>query len=230
MPTNNLLDLEQKLNIEFKDKELLRTAFTHRSFINENVEIKEHNERLEFLGDAVLEIIISEYLFNKYPLLREGELTAYRSAIVKMETLAEISGELDFGNHILMSKGEEMTGGRARPYILANTFEAFLGAYFIDQGIEACKRFLSSVFFDKISTIIRDKDYIDSKSKLQEITQEKFKEIPVYKVIKEEGPDHDKTFTIQVMVKSKILGTGSGKSKQYAQQEAAKNAINELVN
>ncbi len=226
----NTQKIEEKIHITFNDKMLLQTAFTHRSFLNEaNGVATEHNERLEFLGDAVLEILVSEYLFNKFPNLREGDLTTFRSAVVKMESLADISAELGFGELILMSKGEEMTGGRTRPYILANTFEAFLGALFIDQGIEECKRFLSSVFFDKINTIIENKDYIDAKSHLQEVTQERFKLTPVYKLVKEEGPDHDKTFTVNVLVKGKIMGTGTGKSKQQAQQEAAKNALDALT-
>lgn len=227
---DNLAELEKKLNVSFKNKNLLETAFTHRSYINEsNGAVQEHNERLEFLGDAVLEILVSEYLFNKFPNLREGDLTAYRSAVVKMESLAEISEELSFGKYISMSKGEEMTGGRHRPYILANTFEAFLGSLFVDQGIEECKRFISSVFFDKIDTIIEEKRYIDSKSQLQEMSQEVYKVTPLYKLIKEEGPDHDKTFTVDVIIKDKILGKGVGKSKQQAQQDAAKDALKHFI-
>jgi ribonuclease III len=227
---DNIQAIEEKFDIHFTNKQLLSTAFTHRSYINEsNGTVQEHNERLEFLGDAVLEILVSEYLFNKFPEAPEGELTAYRSAVVKMESLAEIALELGFGEYLLMSKGEEMTGGRTRPYILANTFEAFLGALFMDQGIEACKRFLSSAFFGKIDKAIEDKEYIDSKSKLQEITQDRFKQMPVYKLVKEEGPDHSKTFTVQVLIKNKVVGEGVGKSKQYAQQEAAKDALQKLI-
>lgn len=227
---NNLVSIiEEKFKIKFKDENLLNIAFTHRSYINEsNGKGIEHNERLEFLGDAVIEILVSEYLFNRFPDLREGDLTAFRSASVRMESLADVSLKLGFGELIKMSKGEEMTGGRTRPYILANTFEAFLGALFIDQGIDTCKVFLSSVLFDKIDTIIETKEYIDAKSSLQEITQERFKQMPIYKLINEVGPDHDKTFSVEVWLKDRFLGKGEGKSKQQAQQEAAKDALTKL--
>lgn len=222
--------LQEKLHTHFQNGQLLLTAFTHRSFLNESQNKgEEHNERMEFLGDAALEILVSEYLYKQFPDLREGVLTAYRSAVVKMESLAEVAKDLEFGEYIRMSKGEAMTGGRTRPYILANTFEAFLGALFLDQGLDACKRFLSLVFFDRINTIIQEKGYIDSKSHLQELAQEKFKQIPVYKLVKEEGPDHDKVFTVTVSIQDKILATGTGKSKQQAQQDAATVALQSLM-
>jgi ribonuclease-3 len=222
----NLEELEKNIGVTFSNRTLLETAMTHRSFINEaNGQATEHNERLEFLGDAVLEILVSEYLFTTYPQYREGDLTALRSAVVKMESLSEIALTLGLGEYIRMSKGEEQTGGRQRPYILANTFEAFLGALFLDQGMEACKVFLSSVLFDKIGKVIEQKDYIDSKSYLQERTQEKYHVTPLYRLVKEDGPDHDKTFTVEVLVNNKVFGVGSGKSKQQAQQEAALQAL-----
>lgn len=223
------IELNRKLNLNFKNLDLLKTALTHRSYLNEsNEKNRENNERLEFLGDAVLEIIVSEYLFNKYPNSAEGELTSYRSAVVRMESLADIALDLSLGDYIYMSKGEEQTGGRQRPYILANTFEALLGAIFLDQEIEACKKFLFSVFFDKIDKIINDKGYIDAKSSLQELTQEKYKKMPVYRLVSQKGPDHDKTFVVEVLLKNEVLAKGSGKSKQQAQQDAAKNALEKL--
>jgi len=225
-----LEEFEKQYSLDFHDKFLLETAFTHRSYVNESGDKHTiHNERLEFLGDAVLEILVSEYLFYKFPDLPEGLLTTYRSASVRMESLADVSLELGLGLYLRMAKGEEATGGRTKPYILANTFEAFLGALFLDQGIEACKKFLSSVFFGKIDKVITEKTYVDNKSRLQELLQEKSRQMPTYKVLQETGPDHDKTFIVGVYLKNaEMLGRGVGKTKQQAQQEAAKEALQKL--
>ncbi len=222
---------EEQMKLKFNDKELLKRSLTHRSFLNENREEElKNNERLEFLGDAVLELVISEYLFNEYPDRPEGELTSFRAAVVKTDSLAKISKKLGIGEFLLMSKGEEMTGGRDKEFLLANTFEAIVGALYIDQGYEACKKFLTKHLIPQISTIVKYRLDIDSKTKLQEITQNKFKTTPVYKVTKEKGPDHDKTFTVVAMIRGKIYGEGEGITKQKAEDAAAGQALRKLEN
>jgi ribonuclease III len=221
---------ESKIGLKFKDKELLKRSLTHRSFLNENKDEElKNNERLEFLGDAVLELVISEYLFNTYPERAEGDLTSFRAAVVKTDSLAKISKQLGIGEFLLMSKGEEMTGGREKDYLLANTFEAIIGALYLDQGYEPVKEFLIKHLVPQISTIVKYRLDIDSKTKLQETTQTKFKTTPVYKVIKEKGPDHDKVFTVAVMIKGKIYGEGEGITKQKAEDAAAGQALRKLV-
>jgi ribonuclease III len=221
---------ESKIGLKFKDKELLKRSLTHRSFLNENKDEElKNNERLEFLGDAVLELIISEYLFNTYPERAEGDLTSFRAAVVKTDSLAKISKQLGIGEFLLMSKGEEMTGGREKDYLLANTFEAIIGALYLDQGYEPVKEFLIKHLVPQISTIVKYRLDIDSKTKLQETTQTKFKTTPVYKVIKEKGPDHNKIFTVAVMIKGKIYGEGEGITKQKAEDAAASQALRKLV-
>jgi ribonuclease-3 len=185
----------------------------------------QHNERLEFLGDAVLELLSTQFLFIKYPDRPEGDLTSFRAALVRTESLAEASTSLHLGEHIYMSKGEAATGGRTRPYILANTFEAVLGAIFLDQGLEACQALVERVILPKIDDIVANRLDIDPKSKLQEIAQEKLKHTPTYEVVSESGPDHDKTFTMSVRIGKEVFGTGDGKSKQEAEQNAAHSAL-----
>lgn len=227
---HNISIVEKKLKVNFKNKELLQRALTHRSYINENKNYTlGHNERLEFLGDAVLELLITEKLFHTYPNQPEGILTSIRAALVRTETLAEKSRKLNYGAHLLMSKGEEITGGRDREYILANTFEAVLGAMYLDQGLAVCKSFLETVLFPMISNIIKEEKYIDNKSKLQEVAQEKLKFTPYYEVIEETGPDHDKTFTMVTMIGKKQYGKGKGKNKQIAEQMAAKRTLEILL-
>jgi len=218
--------LEEILQISFKDKDLLEKSLTHRSYINENRgEEAKHNERLEFLGDAVLELLVTEKLFADYPDYPEGILTSIRSATVRTETLADASRKLNYGKYIRMSVGEEETGGRDRNYILANTFEAVLGAIYLDQGYEVCKEFMYRTLFTRIEGIIENEDYIDAKSKLQELIQEKVRITPHYELVSEDGPDHEKIFTMAIMVGDEKVAEGSGKSKQLAEQEAAKAAI-----
>lgn len=222
----DLNKVQETIGVEFKDASLLERALTHRSFLNENrQEDLKHNERLEFLGDAVLELLVTEWLFAHYPEKPEGILTSVRAAAVRTETLAELSRELGYGEHLLMSKGEEATGGRDRDYILANTFEAVLGAIYLDRRIEACIALLEKVLFPKIPKIIESELYIDSKSKLQEIAQEKYKITPIYQLVGEKGPDHDKIFTMAVMIGEKEYARGEGKNKQTAEQEAAGEAL-----
>ena len=221
-----LSDLEKNLNIKFSDRTLLRTALTHRSYLNEHPEYKgESNERLEFLGDAVLELTVSCYLFKSFPKLPEGQLTVLRSAIVSTKTLAKVAKSLNLGQFLFLAKGEEKGGGRSNTTLLANTVEAVIGAIFLDQGLEPVQNFIKEHILALLPQIIKSGAYKDPKSKLQEIVQGKFKNPPIYQVIKEEGPDHAKVFTVAVYVDSKKLGQGKGLSKQEAEEEAAQKAL-----
>jgi ribonuclease-3 len=188
----------------------------------------QHNERFEFLGDAVLELIVTKYLFNNQPSRAEGELTSFRAAIVRTESLADMSTKLEVGKYIFMSKGEEATGGRERQYILANTFEAILGSIYLDGGLEPCERLVYEKLMPKLPEIVENRLDIDAKSKLQEITQDLYKYTPTYEVVEEKGPDHDRVFTVKVIVKDKSYGTGTGKSKQEAEQNAAQSALKKI--
>ena len=216
---------------QFKDQSLLKTALTHRSALNERAasKQKESNERLEYLGDAVLELVTSEYLFKRFPKEPEGKLTAYRSALVKTETLAQVAKQLKLGEKLELSKGEEKSGGRHNPSLLANTFEAIVGALYLDQGLDVVRQFLYKHLFPKVDNIIKQQTYLDPKSYLQELVQAKGLSAPSYQLVKEIGPDHNKVFTVQVMVGDKTVGTGKGKSKQQAQREAAKIAIEKYI-
>lgn len=221
-------DIEQFLKTtvpgSIKSLAIFNEAFTHRSFS------RNHNERLEFLGDAVLELVVTELLFADYKDLAEGQLTSFRAAIVKTESLAQEALRLGMSEVIRMSKGEEATGGRTRQYILADVFEAFIGALYLDQGYERAKEFIIKNLYYKMGDIVISRSDIDAKSKLQELVQEKFKETPYYKVIKEEGPDHDKTFTVVVMIGDKEYEVGTGKSKQLAEQESAAKTLAAITN
>lgn len=224
-----LTELEQQLSISFTNKDLLRQVFVHRSYLNENSGFDlEHNERLEFLGDAVLELVVTEYLYKNYP-NPEGELTNWRSALVRGVMLAEIAGTIGLGDYLLLSRGEQKSGGKARQLILANTFEAFIGALYLDKGYTAAQEFVSTHLLHKLPDILEHKLYMDPKSRLQELSQEKWSVTPVYKVIGESGPDHAKSFTVGVFVDGKQLGVGSGSSKQNAEQAAASNALEGIV-
>ena len=208
----------------FKNDSLLQTALTHRSALNE-LSLKESNERLEFLGDAVLELITTKFLFNKFPTLNEGILTSYRSALVKTTSLAAVAEGIGLGQQLKMSKGEEATGGRTNPSLLADTFEAVLGALYLDQDLEAVEAFLQKELFINLDTILKDRLYKDPKSDLQEKVQSLGFTTPSYDVVSAEGPDHDKTFTVNVTVGDQAMGEGTGKSKQQAQQAAAEAAM-----
>lgn len=219
-------EIENKLNINFRDLSLLKQAFTHRSYLNENKSTGlEHNERLEFLGDAVLELVVTDYLFLKYPRKPEGELTALRSALVNSVMLAGISTELDFNSHLLLSKGESKDTGRARQYILANTFEAVVGAIYLDLGYEVAKDFIGRVLLPKTEEIEEKRLWIDAKSFFQEKAQEYVGVTPTYKTIKEQGPDHDKEFTVGLYLGDLLISEGMGKSKQEAETDAARNGL-----
>jgi ribonuclease-3 len=222
----DLAEFEKITGIVFKDKKLLEQAFIHRSYINENNGSKlSHNERLEFLGDAVLELIVTDYLYNKYPDRDEGELTAYRSALVNAVIIGEVAQALGMNDYLLLSKGEAKDAGRARSYILANTYEAYVGAVYLDQGYNAARDFIAGTLFGKIDTIVAKKLWRDAKSLVQEKSQEYLNVTPVYKVISESGPDHDKHFTIGVFFGDEQIATGKGKSKQEAEQAAARAAL-----
>ncbi len=217
---------EEKTGIVFKDKELLKQAFIHRSYINENPHSDlSHNERLEFLGDAVLELIVTDYLYRKYPSFTEGELTAIRSALVNAVIISGIAAELGMNDYLLLSKGEAKDNGKARQYILANTYEAYMGAVYMDQGYEAAKKFVADTILPHTDEIVSKKLWRDPKSLVQEKAQEKVGTTPFYKVLYESGPDHDKHFTVGIFFGADIIAEGKGKSKQEAEQKAAENAL-----
>lgn len=227
---NNIEGLETNINVVFNDKELLETAVTHRSYINEHRKVKEHNERLEFLGDAVLELIVSDFLFRKFVDRAEGDLTSFRSALVRTDSLALTAKDLKIGEYILLSKGEEDSGGREKDYLLANAFEAVLGSIYLDQGYEVSRKFVEQFLLPKIDDIVENRLDIDNKTRIQELAQSVHKSTPVYEVIKEEGPDHDKTFTVVVKIDGKIIGEGVGSSKQRAEEKAAKVGVEYIEN
>ncbi len=210
----------------FNNIDILREAFTHRSYLNEHRGISWfHNERLEFLGDAVLELVITEYLYNKYPKENEGRLTAYRSALVNTNSISDAASELKMGDYLLLSKGEARDTGRARLAILANTFEAVAGAIFLDQGFDAAKNFIKAILVPKLDEIITNRSWQDAKSNFQEQSQEHVAITPRYTTIREIGPDHEKIFEIGVYLGDELIATGQGKSKQDAEQLAAKAAL-----
>ena len=214
-----------ELNPKFKDKDLLENAFVHRSYLNENPEFPfPSNERMEFLGDAVLEQVVSDYIYHKFPALPEGELTALRAALVRTESLAEESRRLGLGQKLLLSKGEEQTGGRDNPYLLANTFEALIGAWYLDQGIEEASKFIHEHLLYKAESAIKA-GVKDPKSKFQEITQAQFSITPNYRVTREWGPPHDRRFLSAVYLKKKKVAEGEGKSKKEAEEAAARSAL-----
>jgi ribonuclease-3 len=218
--------LEQQIKVQFTDKNLLKQAFTHRSFINENKNTaQEHNERLEFLGDAVLELAATSFLFKKYPKKHEGDLTSFRAALVNTNSLSEVASKLGFNDFLLLSKGESKDTGRARQYILADTFEAVIGAIYLDQGYDIAYKFIDTNLLILTEGIVSTGSWIDAKSYFQERSQELLSVTPIYETILEEGPDHNKYFTVAVKIKDETIATGKGKSKQEAEQEAARNAL-----
>lgn len=219
-------EFEEKIGVRFQEKNILKEAFTHRSYLNENRHYKSgHNERLEFLGDAVLELIVTDYLYKKYPKKPEGDLTAYRSALVNSVTLSKVATDLGINEHMMMSKGESKDVGRARQYILANALEALIGAIYLDQGYEVTRIFVEKFILILTENIIEEGKWIDAKSRFQEKSQEKLSITPMYKTVKETGPDHDKHFTVGVFLEEELIAEGIGKSKQDAEQEAAKKAL-----
>lgn len=215
----------QALGLTFADLDLFEEALTHRSYLNENRTSKSHNERLEFLGDAVLELAVTRFLFDKYPKKPEGELTAYRAALVNTYSLADTADAVGLNDMLLLSKGESKDTGRARQIILANAFEAVLGAIYLDQGYDAAEGFVAKHLYPKIDEVVDKRMWQDAKSRFQELAQEKKSVTPQYRTLKQEGPDHDKRFTVGVFLGEKEIARGEGKSKQEAEQAAATAAI-----
>ena len=217
---------EAKIGHQFKDQRLLESAFTHRSYLNENRDAaREHNERLEFLGDAVLELVVTEFLFAKYPTKPEGDLTAYRAALVNTQSISDAGQKLGMNEYLLLSRGESRDTGRARQIILANAFEALIGALYLDQGYVAAKDFIAKQLFHKTDDVVARRLWQDAKSRLQEIAQEKLGITPAYQVLDQSGPDHDKTFVVGAFIGNDKVATGEGRSKQEAEQAAAEKAL-----
>lgn len=219
-----LLELHK---IEYKNIDLYEQAFIHRSYINENPKFAMgHNERLEFLGDSVLELIVTDFLYKKYPDHAEGDLTAYRAALVNTISIGELGGELGFNDYLKLSRGESKdVNSRARMSILADSYEAMLGAIYLDIGYEACVRFVANTLLPHTDAIVRGGLFKDPKSHVQEKSQEKYQLTPVYKVLNESGPDHNKTFIIGIYFGDRKVAEGEGNSKQLAESDAAKNAV-----
>lgn len=226
---------QKKTDVVFTDPDLLRTAFTHRSYLNEARAARHevvlgagvHNERLEFLGDAVIELIITDHLFRKYPHATEGDLTGYRAALVNAQILGGIAEKLGMNECLLLSKGEAKDTGRARATILANTFEAVTGALYLDQGYAAAEKFVTTHVLSHIDEVVQRGSWRDAKSAFQEFAQAKYGITPAYKTVKSEGPDHARIFTVTVTVGDIAVAEGSGKSKQEAEQAAAQRALEE---
>ena len=219
---NDFSQFEKAIGVSFRDKSLLKTAFTNRSYLNENRNARiEHNERLEFLGDAVLELAVTEYLFEKYPAKPEGELTSFRSALVNAATLSKIAAGLSMNDFLLLSRGEARDTGRARQIILANAIEALIGAIFLDQGYVGAKDFIARNILPLTDEIVSNRAWLDPKSHFQERAQEVFGVTPSYETLSETGPDHDKHFLVGVFIGREKVAVGDGKSKQEAEQNAA---------
>lgn len=218
--------LEKRLGVKFEDRSFLKQALTHRSYLNENRAWPlGHNERLEFLGDAVLELIVKEFLFRKYPSIQEGLLTAYRSGLVNNVTLSDTAVELGLNDFLLMSKGEAKDTGRARAQILANTFESIVGALYLDQGYESARTFVARFLLPKMDEIVEGGLWRDPKSQLQEAAQEHLRLTPTYEVLEEKGPDHGRQFIVGVYFGSDLVARGQGGAKQLAEADAAKTAL-----
>jgi ribonuclease-3 len=222
-------ELERSLGLVFYDKSLLQRAFTHRSFLNEHPEFPlEDNERLEFLGDAVLDFVTGEYLYHRYPELQEGPLTSLRSVLVRRETLARFARRLNLGHYLLMGHGEAGSGGRNRPANLCATFEALIGALYLDQGLDSILRFLEPLIVPEISRTVQERLDRDPKSHLQELAQARMHSTPRYATVAESGPDHAKQFTVEAIIGGQVYGRGQGPSKQMAAQAAARAALNQF--
>jgi len=224
----DLQEFEEIIEVKFDNKDLLKQALTHRSFLNENKNLRGgHNERLEFLGDAVLELVITDYLYNEYPEKNEGDLTSVRSALVNAQTCAEVAKKININDYLLLSKGEAKDVGRARQYILANALEAIIGAIYIDLGYEKAKDFILRYIAPMTDQIVKEELWVDAKSKFQEKSQDVVGVTPSYKTIKEVGPDHGKKFTVGVFIGEEMIAEGEGDSKQDAEQSAALEALKE---
>jgi ribonuclease-3 len=217
---------ETSIGVIFKDKDLLKQAFIHRSYLNEHREVNlPHNERLEFLGDAVLELVVTDYLFKKYPDKDEGDLTSFRAALVNAVTISEVASRVGMNDYLLLSKGEARDTGRARQIILADTFEAVVGAIYLDAGYDVAAKFIAQHLFAKTEEIVAKNLWQDAKSYFQEKAQDKLSVTPVYRVVSESGPDHNKRFNVGVYLNEELVTTGEGHSKQEAEQDAAQKGL-----
>ncbi len=214
---------------QFKNKNIEFQVFTHRSYLNESNGATESNERMEFLGDSILSFVVSSHIYLKYSDLKEGELTNLRSILTNTETLYLVAKDLRLGEKLKLSRGEEASGGRTNKSLLANTYEAVVGGLFLDQGLSAAEQFIQNTILNRIDSIIEEQGLKDPKSHLQEVLQEKYKDSPVYEIIKEEGPDHARIYTVRVSIGGRELGQGVGKSKQDAEKRAAKEALKKLT-
>lgn len=222
----DLNSFAKKIGVSFSNLVLLEQAFTHRSYLNENrVPGKEHNERLEFLGDAVLELAVTEFLYAKYPDKSEGDLTVYRAALVNTVSISEAAAKLGMNDHLLLSRGEAKDTGRARRIILANAFEALIGAVYLDKGYDMAQKFIAQQLFGKIDDVVSRRLWQDPKSRFQEAAQESAGLTPTYELVHQSGPDHDKQFKTAVHIGAERVATGEGRSKQEAEQQAAENAL-----
>ena len=220
------LTFQKERGLSFNNEGLLKQAFVHRSYINENKDLgMDHNERLEFLGDAVLELVVTDFLYSEYPGVDEGMLTAYRSSLVRTESISVAARGMGMNELLLLSKGESRDEGKARDYILANTFEAFVGAVYLDLGYDSARDVIADVLFENIQQVIEDGSWKDPKSHFQEFAQEAHSETPRYELISAVGPDHDKEFVMAVFIGNKKIAEGKGNSKQKAQQDAAQKAL-----
>jgi len=221
----DLSELEKATGLDFDDKDILRRAFVHKSYVNEHPDEKHFNERLEFLGDAVLELVVTDFLYKNYPDQPEGELTNWRSALVKGKNLSQVALHLNLGDHLFLSRGEDLSGGRTKDYILANTVEAFIGAIYLDKGYETANAFITKHIIVLLEEIIEQGLYNDAKSHIQELAQERLNLTPKYKLMDESGPDHDKIFILGIFFSKRMAGKGEGPSKQEAEQAAAHDAL-----
>lgn len=225
----NIFEAEKALGLAFSNKALLQRALTHRSYLNENPDYPlEDNERLEFLGDAILDFVTGEYLYHRFPEMPEGRLTNLRSSLVRTETLASFATQLHLGDYLFLGKGEEESGGRKRPAILCDAFEAFIGALYLDSGLDAARHYVCALIDPALQTILASDTDKDAKSRLQEVAQSHYQLTPTYRTVQEDGPDHAKEFTVEAVIGGKVYGRGKGFSKQNAAQAAAQEALRVL--
>jgi ribonuclease-3 len=226
---NNLEKFQQKVEINFKNNSLLQEALTHRSYLNEHPSSGwKHNERLEFLGDAVLELIVTKLLYKKFPEKTEGELTSLRASLVNTKSLARVAAKLEINQYLYVSKGESRLHNQQNQAILANTFEAIIGALYLDQGLKEVQKFIEKYLWSQLDMILKLELYLDPKSHLQELTQEKYNYTPSYQILEEKGPDHSKKFKSGVFFEKKLISIGQGSSKQAAEIDAAKKALRKI--
>ncbi len=229
MELKDILNVEKELGIDFNNKELLKRSFVHRSFYHEFDSIKENYERLEFLGDSVIGLIVSEYLYEKFPLYAEGELSQVKAVLISESMLSKVANTLDLGKYMLLGKGEDLSGGRRKPSLLADTLEALVGAIYLDQGLNCARDFVIEQIGPSVEQLNKNGALdLDYKSAFQEAAQGRIKETPVYRVIAEEGPDHNRTFTVEVLCGDKVYGVGTGTGKKEAQQMAARQGLKVL--